>query len=280
MTPEQLSVATAILGTHTLVGEFCDSVNFQHVVHYGPTPILAFYALVEKEDRLANCRPVDECLQLCQRMGVPHVQFELLNVPSFERLKLLLKDLVEKIQQMDMHEGGEGKVLYISALGQNAKEDTVAEDAAKQSETAETEALSTSSSGNPGAPLLLKVKTLEYRVYRKLREKLKIFLEKHHKDFSKLLRKFEEEVAELAREFHLVRPLDNYVRLAKRAFELAQPQTKPIARYVNNRFAEFIQLLIDDGGAEEFAARVEEAEGGALTQSAARPQPAPKTSLE
>lgn len=39
-----------------------------------------------------------------------------------------------------------------------------------------------------------KVKTLEYRIYRKLREKLKIYIEKLNKTYEKSLKKYREEV--------------------------------------------------------------------------------------
>ena len=37
-----------------------------------------------------------------------------------------------------------------------------------------------------------KVKTLEYRIYRKLREKLKIYIEKLNKTYEKSLKKYRE----------------------------------------------------------------------------------------
>lgn len=39
-----------------------------------------------------------------------------------------------------------------------------------------------------------KVKTLEYRIYRKLREKLKIYIEKMNKTYEKSLKRYKEEV--------------------------------------------------------------------------------------
>jgi hypothetical protein len=39
-----------------------------------------------------------------------------------------------------------------------------------------------------------KVKTLEYRIYRKLREKLKIYIEKMNKTYEKSFKRYKEEV--------------------------------------------------------------------------------------
>ena len=55
--------------------------------------------------------------------------------------------------------------------------------------------------------MVCKVKTIEYRIYRKLREKLKVYIQKLNKGYDNLLKKFSKEIAELAREFHVKRPL-------------------------------------------------------------------------
>ncbi len=44
-----------------------------------------------------------------------------------------------------------------------------------------------------------KVKTLEYRIFRKLREKLKIYIEKFKNSYEKTLKRYCEEVKELVR---------------------------------------------------------------------------------
>ena len=51
-----------------------------------------------------------------------------------------------------------------------------------------------------------KIKTLEYRIYRKLREKLKVFFEKYRKGYDKSLSKYIEEVKELRHGFKLPKP--------------------------------------------------------------------------
>ena len=47
--------------------------------------------------------------------------------------------------------------------------------------------------------LICKIKTIEYRIFRKLREKLKVYLQKYNKNYDNLLKKFSKEIGELAR---------------------------------------------------------------------------------
>lgn len=70
-----------------------------------------------------------------------------------------------------MKEGGEGSVLYVSGIEGEEEKNL----------------------------LICKVKTIEYRIYRKLREKLKIYLQKYNKNYENLLKKFIKEIGEIAR---------------------------------------------------------------------------------
>lgn len=123
-----------------------------------------------------------------------------------------------------MKDGGEGGVVYVSGVDVNG-EHTL---------------------------LVCKVKTIEYRIYRKLREKLKIYIQKLNKGYDNLLKKFNKEIAEIAREFNLIRPIEHYTELARRAFELCQDQSRPISRFVSNRFIDFLRLLDRNVTREKF----------------------------
>lgn len=100
--------------------------------------------------------------------------------------------------------------------------------------------------------LVCKVKTIEYRIYRKLREKLKVYIQKLNKGYDNLLKKFTKEISELAREFQVNRPLEAYVELAKRSFELCLDQSRPISRFVHNRFIDFMRLVEKNITREKF----------------------------
>lgn len=70
---------------------------------------------------------------------------------------------------------------------------------------------------------ICKLKTLEYRFYRKLREKLKRFLNKNITQ-DKLLKKFKDECYHLTNQGNhtLVQDFDLYLRFAEKACEVAE----------------------------------------------------------
>jgi hypothetical protein len=132
--------------------------------------------------------------------------------------------VVVATNEQTMREGGEGSVLYVSGVGPDGERNL----------------------------LVCKVKTIEYRIYRKLREKLKVYIQKLNKGYESLLKKFSKEIAELAREFHVNRPLEVYVELARRSFELCQDQSRPVSRFVHNRFIHFLRLVEKNVTREKF----------------------------
>lgn len=70
------------------------------------------------------------------------------------------------MNEMAIKEGGEGSVIYVSGVDEKGEHNY----------------------------LICKVKTIEYRIYRKLREKLKIYLQKYNKNYENLLKKFTKEI--------------------------------------------------------------------------------------
>jgi hypothetical protein len=90
-----------------------------------------------------------------------------------ELIMTTLQEIVKVIEEAKIKEMGEGSVLYIEAYSETEK-----------------------SSKNL---FVCKVKTLEYRIFRKLREKLKIYIEKFKNSYEKTLKRYCEEVKELVR---------------------------------------------------------------------------------
>jgi hypothetical protein len=41
----------------------------------------------------------------------------------------------------------------------------------------------------------------------------------------------------------LKRPLEDYIELGRKAFILCEDQTKPISRFISNKFIDFLKLL-------------------------------------
>lgn len=66
------------------------------------------------------------------------------------------------MNEMTMKQGGEGSVVYVAGVDGEGERNMV----------------------------VCKVKTIEYRIYRKLREKLKVYLQKHNNNYDNLLKKF------------------------------------------------------------------------------------------
>lgn len=162
----------------------------QHIIDYGKEPQLFFYALVEKENRVDECQSTSAAYKFLATYGLPAAKCQTIPTQSYEQTMEQLRSIVVAMNELTMKEGGEGGVLYVSGVDAQG-EHTL---------------------------LVCKVKTIEYRIYRKLREKLKIYISKLNKGYENLLKKFNKEIAEIAREFQLNRPLDTYVELAKRSF--------------------------------------------------------------
>jgi hypothetical protein len=75
---------------------------------------------------------------------------------------------------------------------------------------------------------LAKLKTLEYRIFRKIREKLKSFFAK--KDFENILEKitnkFQSELKDLCKYFSPAKDIEYYMIIAKEAFEFLDKNHK------------------------------------------------------
>lgn len=76
---------------------------------------------------------------------------------------------------------------------------------------------------------LAKLKTLEYRLFRKMREKLRGFYQHDKKSETpkgEIIKKFIREAKELSEEHELPRPLDYYIELFKAAFDFIDSNPK------------------------------------------------------
>jgi hypothetical protein len=135
-----------------------------------------------------------------------------------------LRGILVKMNEKTMKEGGEGSVLYVEGVDEQGEQNL----------------------------MICKVKTIEYRIFRKLREKLKIYIQKYNKNYENLLKKFTKEISELTREFQLNRPINEYIELAKRAFLLCEEQSRPVSRFISNRYIDFLRLLEKNVSKEKF----------------------------
>ena len=91
---------------------------------------------------------------------------------------------------------------------------------------------------------VLKVKTLDYMIFRKLREKLKSYFEKpNNKAYEKLFKRYTEDATELIKEFKPERELQEYIEIGKRAFEYCQGESKQVVKFVNTNYVGFLEII-------------------------------------
>jgi hypothetical protein len=90
---------------------------------------------------------------------------------------------------------------------------------------------------------LCKTKTLEYRILRKLREKLKTLLNQDSKDSDKIYAKFVSEVNSLCKNNLPFKPLDHFYTIAKTAFDFVKTRNKLEIEIIAARYISFLDLV-------------------------------------
>jgi len=94
---------------------------------------------------------------------------------------------------------------------------------------------------------LAKLKTLEYRLFRKMREKLRNFYVADRKSdapSSEIVKRFVREAKELLAENDLPRPLQYYVELFKTAFEFIDSNKKVNVEILHTEYVTFSEKLL------------------------------------
>ena len=92
---------------------------------------------------------------------------------------------------------------------------------------------------------LCKLKTLEYRIYRKLREKLKVLMSKS-KPWAELFKKFVSEIEDLCTVYKPPQNLEHYETVARIAFKFINSYacTKKTLD-ISNRYLDFLKVILD-----------------------------------
>ena len=168
-----------MLAKYCAVGEYCGNDNLQHFVKYKKETIF-FYALVDKTTT-DICMPLEDGFALLKQLKLPTVNFYRAfpsdTITTKEKLAECLGKLSYEVATSSLESLGEGSVLYLSSIKKGSSNE------AKPQEK---------------VIALGKLKTLEYRIFRKMREKLKS-LEKDE-SVSQRLKKFNKEVNQLIAE--------------------------------------------------------------------------------
>jgi len=97
---------------------------------------------------------------------------------------------------------------------------------------------------------LAKLKTLEYRLFRKMREKLRNYYTADKvagadkKPVGEIVKRFRSEAKELSDEHELPRPLDYYIELFKTAFEFIAENPKVNIELLQTEYVTFSEKLL------------------------------------
>jgi hypothetical protein len=176
------------ISNKTMIGEYVGNQNHQHLIRYMKHTIL-FYGIVENNSN-KTCIHVMDSYNAFKKFKLDVVPFQKIGEFKTHRdLAEALDKLYVTIAESSIIDEEEGSVLYISQL--DSKEVLV----------------------------MAKLKTLEYRVYRKLREKLKNHLIGYDKaDSRRKINQFFEEVRIMLANYTLPMPLSFYYKVAETAF--------------------------------------------------------------
>ncbi|CAD8111001.1 unnamed protein product [Paramecium sonneborni] len=199
----------------TLIGEYCGNNEYQHLVQYDKAQ-LKFYALVPKisDDSSVNCLHPDLTLNILQSLDLNIVKQNHYIVNNYQEFQIKLIELTKSISISKLSDIGEGNVLYFS----NCQEQCFS---------------------------LAKLKSLEYRFKRKIREKLKLIITRNL-DPNSIIKQYVDEVTKLLNDLNqcLEEPIeiDLNINLAQKCFEA----TKIEEIQKNTEFKNFCIQLIDN----------------------------------
>lgn len=192
--PQKLNELKGHLSHNTLIGEYIGSADHQHLVKYSRVTII-FYAVVSNNSN-DDCWPCDQAWKLFDHYGLDKVDAVSLGTfTQFEVMADSLCKVFKDVAKSEIAKDEEGNVLYFVKKGKDGKDQVLA---------------------------LSKLKTLEYRLFRKMREKLRNFYVADRKSDapkSEIIKKFKREAKELSDEHELPRPLEYYIQLFTCAFD-------------------------------------------------------------
>jgi hypothetical protein len=210
---DKIAAIKDCLASNTLVGEYVGNPSYQHLVKYEKQGFL-FYALVPKQSTAEAVNP-KEAFEKIKALGLQSVSFkEHGGIKTWVELNTKLKELYKAVRESTIETKEEGLVIYIVKRGADGQETLVS---------------------------LSKLKTLEYVIFRKLREKLRALTEK------KLTReqietKFQEEVKTIIGMNTTPRELSFYFDVAKRALDFAQ--TVEDLSLIFGHFVTFLSIVV------------------------------------
>ena len=217
---EELNEFKKMISYHTFIGENVGDQIHQHIKVYKESDII-FYGIVDhlKYDT-EICLPLNKAFDIFKKYGFTTVPINKSDIfENFEELKIFLDNKYNEVLLKSIKESGEGSVVYFVEKGENEEEKVIS---------------------------VAKLKTFEYRFYRKIREKIEVLLEryrKHPKNLSlgDLQKNLVKESEELAENFKKELNFEKYIKFSEFVFDY-------VIKYDNQKdyfdvFAEFIHIM-------------------------------------
>ena len=212
------------LTNKTMVGEYVGNFYHQHLIKYNKETIV-FYSIVDNESSDKTCLLPEEYYEIFTEYEFDWVPFE--RIGMFDNIESLSDSLFHEnkiVSEASIKNEEEGAVIYFIRRG--LEDDKVIS--------------------------LAKLKTLEYRIFRKLREKLRNFWAKHENieswnstlqnEYDKSFNLFIKECKELIKGFDLPNSFEFYKEFADHAYNSVQ---NDISYYEQlcNYYVEFLETI-------------------------------------
>jgi hypothetical protein len=216
--PEEVKALKDDMINKNLIGEYCGNQNYQHLIKYEICDII-FYAIVELDSE-NSCLAPNEALEFFKKHKLSCVECKISKgINSRTVFFQELKKIYEMINTSSIEEQGEGCVLYF-----------VSESSADSSISNQTLSL-------------CKLKTLEYRLFRKLREKLKNCIQ-FGKKKSENMNQFIKEAEDLCKFYPPAKPFDYYIKIAESAFDTVIKMNKKADKSLfKSKYIDFLDKI-------------------------------------
>ena len=194
----------------TLIGEYIGNAECMHIVKYDYNTI-KFYAIVDNNSGY-TCLPPVAAFGFFRKYNLETVSVRKLGCyDKISELYNSLKGVYKEISEQDLENGGEGSVLYFVENDFNGLEVEKLESVIFNKEDNEFDFdLLNHVSSMQRTLVLGKIKTLEYRIIRKIREKAK-HITVNEENNIKLQNSFMSQFCDLTEGFVLPKPKDYYV---------------------------------------------------------------------
>lgn len=230
----------------TLIGEYVGNIVHIHIVRYEKISI-QFYAIVDNNS-MYSCIPPLEAFYFFKKHGLEPVRVK--KVGSFQSISLMYGSLQKsfiEVSEESVEDGGEGSVLYF-AEGPNVFQGHIEEVlfGNKPGNIDESELMAICKEQHTLA--LCKLKTLDYRIIRKIREKAKHFGD--NRDYNQHFETFLTEFNQLVEGHELPKPAEFYYNFFKKTYNIVRQAYDSTGKQkikINyNYVINDIELLIDE----------------------------------